>query len=193
MNSSGVAYIVDSSGENRNGIVIVDLESGNSWRHFDHDPRVHVTQQFVPFVYGQPVYGYNAATGGAGYLAFGADGIALSADGETLYFDVLSDQYLRSVPTAILRMNDVKSELRCQANVRTLTQKGVSDGFETDSNGNIYMGQNEGSSIITWNEEASQLELFVRDPRINRDDTSKQSRPGYESRADHVSSGRRRQ
>lgn len=131
-----------------------------------------MTQQFVPFIYGQPVYGYTAATGAADYLAFGTDGIALSADGETLYFDVLSDRYLRSVPTAILRMQDVKSELRSQANVRTLTQKGVSDGFETDSNGNIYMGQLEGSSIIIWNEDAAQVELFVRDPRINWVDTS---------------------
>ena len=31
----GVAYITDSSSEGRNGIVMVDLGSGESWRHLD--------------------------------------------------------------------------------------------------------------------------------------------------------------
>jgi sugar lactone lactonase YvrE len=33
--AAGVAYITDSSTMGRNGIVVVDLGSGRSWRHLD--------------------------------------------------------------------------------------------------------------------------------------------------------------
>lgn len=36
----GMAYITDSSSEGRNGIVVVDLGSGESWRHLDGIPEV---------------------------------------------------------------------------------------------------------------------------------------------------------
>lgn len=178
VNSSGVAYITDSSAEGRNGLIVVDLESGNSWRHLDQDPRAKVEQQFVTFVWGIPVYGYNTMTGGAESLPFGADGIALSPDGETLYWDVLSSRHLRSIPTSVLRMQGGASEIKCRAAVRNLGQKGVSDGFEMDSAGNLYMGNGEQEAVVTFNEERGLVQTFVRDPRINWVDTSKCSNPG---------------
>jgi sugar lactone lactonase YvrE len=49
----GVAYITDSSSEGRNGIIIVDLGTGESWRHLDSIPEVRAERGFVPYVWGQ--------------------------------------------------------------------------------------------------------------------------------------------
>lgn len=76
----GVAYITDASSEGRNGFVILDLTSGESWRHLDNDPRLRPQQQVLPFIHGNPLM---SASQGQPYnrAAVGSDGIALSADG----------------------------------------------------------------------------------------------------------------
>jgi hypothetical protein len=51
-------------------------------------------------------------------------------------------------------------------------QKGASDGFETDSNNLIYVGNNELNSINIFNPANGTTYPFVRDPRINWVDTS---------------------
>ena len=105
------------------------------------------------------------------YLGFGADGIALSSDGATLFFAPTGGSYLYSVPTALLRLQGPASEVRAQAGVTSLTQKGASDGFETDSNGLIYMGNAEQEAVIIYNPANASLSTFVRDPRISWVDT----------------------
>jgi len=122
-NSSGVAYITDSSAEGRTGIIIVDLASGNSWRHLNGDARTRPELQFVPFVWGQPLYGHMAGQPKT-FMGFGADGIALSRDGATLFFAPTSGRYLYSIPTNLLRFQGAMSEVRCQAAVNSLGQKG---------------------------------------------------------------------
>lgn len=104
-------------------------------------------------------------------LTFGSDGIALSADGETLYYSPVSSRYLYGVPTARLRDDSATSELLAGGSVMQLTQKGVSDGLETDSNGLIYGGSLETNSIITFNPANGTVSTFVRDPRIEWTDT----------------------
>ena len=79
--SEGVAYITDSSSEGRNGIIVVDLTSGESWRHLDNDPRVRPLEQVLPFVQGQPLFYQNYPGQPYSRVAFGSDGIALGADG----------------------------------------------------------------------------------------------------------------
>ena len=62
----------------------------------------------------------------ANTLAFGADGIAISADGSTLYFSTTGGDQLNSVPTAALRSQSPNSELMAQASVMSLGHKGIS-------------------------------------------------------------------
>lgn len=198
VNKSGVAYLTDSSSEGRDGLIIVDLASGNSWRHLNSDSRVHPELQFVPFVAGQPYYGFMAGQPRS-YIAFGADGIALSKDGSTLYFAPTSGHYLYSIATSLLRAHGDNSEVNAQMGVQSLTQKGVSDGFETDTNGQyldlplyttisrslltrlprvlgfIYMGNCEQNAVVFWNPNNSSMTTFVRDPRLLWIDTCKLS------------------
>lgn len=167
----GFAYITDSSSSGHNAIIIVDLGSGESWRHLGLTRAVRSESQFLPFIWGQPAY-YTEA--GMPYTSFplGSDGIALSADGRTLYWCPLASRYLYSAPTARLRARGPASELLAQQSVVNHGQKGLSDGLETDSNGMIYMGNNEGNAINVFNPSNGTTLTFVRDPRINWVDTS---------------------
>ena len=162
----GVAYITDSSSEGRNGIIVVDLGTSESWRHLDGHPSVHPAQQFVSYLWGVPIYGNNPGRPFS-FLNFGSDGIALSADGETLYYRAVSSRYLYSVPTAKLRSRDTTSEIMAQSSISNHGETGVSDGMETDTNGFIYHGNMEQNAISFFNPANGTDQLFVRDPRIS--------------------------
>ncbi|KAK7442838.1 major royal jelly protein [Colletotrichum acutatum] len=166
----GVAYITDSSSEGRTGLIVVDLGSGESWRHLDGSPYVQGDRQFLAFIWGRELYA-NQAGNRAGHLTFGADGIALGKDGKTLYFGGVGNRYLYSIPTERLRDNSPTSEIQAQAAVVTESQRGLSDGFETDTNGFIYHGNFEQNAINFFNPENGTDQVFLRDPRINWADT----------------------
>jgi len=166
----GVAYITDSSIEGRTGLVIVDLGTGESWRHLQGSEYVTSATQFLAYIWGVPFYAFQAGQP-LSFQGFGADGIGLSADGEDLYFGGVGKRYLYSIPTARLRDNGQFSEALAQASVVSRGQKGVSDGYETDTNGYIYHGNAEQNAISFYNPVNGTNSLFVRDPRLNWVDT----------------------
>jgi sugar lactone lactonase YvrE len=171
----GVAYITDSSSEGRNGIIIVDLGTGESWRHLNNIPEVSAERGFVPFVWGQPLYYIPGPNMPLTTVPLGSDGIALSADGEDLYFGPVGGRGLYSVPTKHLRDRSQSSELLAQGAVQNHGQRGVSDGFETDTNGFIYAGNMEQNQLSFFNPANGTISTLVRDPRISWIDTSKLS------------------
>ena len=169
----GVAYITDSSPEGRNGIIIVDLGTGESWRHLNNIPEVSAQRGIVPFVWGQPLYYIPGPGMPLTTIPLGSDGIALSADGEDLYFGPVGGRELYSVPTKRLRDRSQNSELLAQGAVQNHGQRGLSDGFETDSNGLIYAGNMEQNLLLSFNPANGTVSTLVRDPRISWIDTSK--------------------
>ncbi|TGJ87663.1 hypothetical protein E0Z10_g1091 [Xylaria hypoxylon] len=175
----GIGYITDSSFEGHNAIIVVDLGTGESWRHLDLVHSVRGESQFVSFIWGQPTYYAASSKSPLSTNPTGSDGIALSADGETLYFGPFASRYLYSVPTARLRDRSPASELLAQQSVVNHGQKGHSDGFETDSNNLIYVGNNELNSINIFNPANGTAYPFVRDPRINWVDTMSVATDGY--------------
>lgn len=175
----GIAYITDSSMEGRNGIVIVDLGTGESWRHLDGVPQVHPEFGFVPFIWGEVVYSMPGQGMPITFGKFGADGIALSADGETLYWSAVGGRYLYSVPTARLRDRSMTSEIMAEASVVNHGQKGVSDGLETDSNGLIYAGNLEDNSVVIFEPVNGTVSVFSRDTRYGWIDSFSVATDGY--------------
>ncbi|KAK0248584.1 hypothetical protein LTR91_020487 [Friedmanniomyces endolithicus] len=174
----GVAYITDSSVEGRNGIIIVDLGTGESWRHLDGHPSVRPEQQYLSFQWGIPLYANNAGKP-FGYNSFGADGISLSADGESLFWKAVGSRYLFSIPTARLRDNSATSEVMAQGAITNHGQTGQSDGFEVDTNGYIYHGNMEQNAIGFFNPANGTDQIYVRDPLINWVDTFSTGTDGY--------------
>ncbi|KAF1968831.1 major royal jelly protein [Bimuria novae-zelandiae CBS 107.79] len=175
----GAAYITDSSTEGRNGIIIVDLGSGKSWRHLDGTPEVRPERGFVASVWGDPLYYIPGPGQPLTYLPFGSDGIALGADGEDLYWTAVGSRTLYSISTERLLDQSLHSELLAQNAIRNRGEKGVSDGLETDTNSFIYAGNMEQEAISFFNPANASSTTFVRDPRINWVDTMSTGADGY--------------
>ncbi|KAF2769659.1 hypothetical protein EJ03DRAFT_312050 [Teratosphaeria nubilosa] len=172
----GAAYITDSSLEEDNAIIFVDLGTGKGSRlPFN---QTHAIYGSVPFVYGAPMYQISGAVSALhpGYITFGADGIAISPNGNTLYFSVIGGRFLYSVPTAALRAGNFAS---AQSQIVNLGEKGISDGMETDTNGIVYAGNVEQDAIAMYDPATTYATIFVRDPRINWVDTMSVAADGY--------------
>ena len=119
----------------------------------------------MPFIWGEAVYsiaGYGPPITRVIYGADGADGITLSADGETLYWTAVGSRYLYSVPTARLRDDSPTSELLAQASIVSHGVIGISDGLETDSNGLVYTGNFEQNAINIFDAASGMTKVFVR-------------------------------
>ncbi|ESK86402.1 major royal jelly protein [Moniliophthora roreri MCA 2997] len=179
----GIAYIADSGAH---GIIVVDLGTGESWRHLDQLQQVSPVSHFLPVLFGTPTYQssrlhpafhWETVAGG------GIDGFAISADGRFLYFTPIASRDLYRVETAPLRVNpanDPFAFIRAAQSVQFLGQMGgAADGFETDSTGLIYLSQPEHNSINTFNPETGLIELFVRDPMLAWPDTLSVADDGF--------------
>jgi sugar lactone lactonase YvrE len=161
----GVAYLTDSSPEGENALVFVDLGTGKGQRYPLKE--TFPIDKTVPWVWGDPMYQVAGALDAIkpGYITFGADGIAISPDMNTLYFSVIGGRFLYSIPTAALRGGN--SVANAQSQVKNLGEKGISDGMESDSNGIVYAGNVEQNGISMFNPKTGFATTFVRDPRIN--------------------------
>src|SRR5262249_21958039 len=92
---AGVAYITESSLTRANGIIVVDLDSGKSWRRLRGHASTLPEKDFLPFVEGRPLMN-RPAKGKPSHLTIGSDGIAISADGKRLYYCPLASRRLYS-------------------------------------------------------------------------------------------------
>ena len=175
----GIAFISDSSSEGTNGIIVVDLASGKSWRRLGQHPSSLPEPNFVPRVEGEPVLN-RPENGDPSFMTFGTDGIAIANDGTKLYYCALSGRQLYSVSLDALSDENVTNE-QVAATVEDLGEKGSSDGLESDSQGRIYITDYEHNSIRRRLPEAmaGMEETLVFDPRLLWPDTLSLANDGY--------------
>jgi sugar lactone lactonase YvrE len=173
---AGVAYVTDSSLSGPGAVIVVDLDSGESWRRLSGDRSTSADPSFVPIVEGETL-----ATREPGkppqLMHIATDGIALSADGETLYFCPLFSRHLFSVPTALLSDRNV-SDAEVAKAVLDLGEKGASDGLEADDKGRVYAGDYEHNSI-RQRQVDGEWKTIAHDPRILWPDTLSVAADGY--------------
>ncbi|KAL9108202.1 MAG: hypothetical protein Q9227_006939 [Pyrenula ochraceoflavens] len=177
-----VAYIVDSSDENRNGFIILNLTTGAAHRRLTQHPSTLRTPDAVP-QYQSKILNFlqPGPQGMLMHLPEGLDGLTLSADGETAYYSPLPSDYLYSIPTSALRNNTPPLAEQAAWNaVSNLGQRGgMANGFESDSNNMIYMLMPESNSIGMYDPSTLQFGVFVRDPRILWPDSAALASDGY--------------
>lgn len=77
----GIAYLVDSSNEGRNGFIILDLGTGESWRMLNQHKSVLRVQEDVPSYNGLPFYLRETGMG-VGFQQEGLDGLELGLWGD---------------------------------------------------------------------------------------------------------------
>jgi sugar lactone lactonase YvrE len=106
-----------------------------------------------------------------------ADGIALSPDGQTLYYCPLTSRRLYSVPTAALR-NTTLTDEQVAEYVRDLGQKPVVDGMIMDDRGRLYLTAYEHNAIMR-RLPTGVVETIVQDPRLLWPDTFAIGPNGY--------------
>jgi sugar lactone lactonase YvrE len=144
--AAGTAYVTDSSSRGPNGILVVDLASGTVRRRLAGHRSVRPDPAFMAVVEGQPLR-INRADGRPAPFAVGADGIALSPDGATLYYCPLSARRLYAVPTSALADPAVTEEALAAA-VQDLGDKPASDGLEMDAAGRLYATAYELNAVL---------------------------------------------
>jgi sugar lactone lactonase YvrE len=174
--AEGVAYITDSSLSGPGGIIVLDIASGKAVRRLSGDRSTAADPDFIPVVEGEALMA-RGADGKAQRFTVASDGIALSADGETLYFCALSSRHMFSISTRMLRDPNL-SEADLAAAVRDLGEKGASDGLEADANGAVYAGDYEHNSIRKRIADGS-WETIAHDPRLLWPDTLSIGPDGY--------------
>ena len=166
--TGGAAYITDSGEKSSNGIIVVDLGSGQSWRRLSGDVSVKAENKFVAIVEGK-AYLNRPKGGPATYNKTGSDGIAISPDGQRLYYTPNAGHYLYSVSTDALWDRNVPDD-QVAATVQNLGQKGVNDGLGEDTLNRVYI-TDYGSNAINRRLPDGEIETVVRDDRLLWPDT----------------------
>ena len=172
----GFAYLTDSSDQGPNGIVVVDLGSGKSWRRLNNHVSTLPEPGYVSFAEGRPLYQTEPGKPPRP-VRFGSDGIAITADGSKLFYCTVSSSKLYSVSTAALR-NEKLSDDQVASTVLLVTGKAPSDGLESDAAGNVYAGDYTSNSIDRI-APSGIVETIVHDPRLLWPDTMSLSDDGY--------------
>jgi sugar lactone lactonase YvrE len=166
----GTAFITDSSQSGPNGIIVVDLASGQSWRRLHDHPSTKAKADFAPTVEGESLMSRQPGQPEA-YLKIGSDGIAISNDRKTLFYCPLVGRNLYSVSVDALA-DRKRSDEDVAATVKDLGErKYCSDGLETGPDGAIYLTNYERNAIHVRDANGQNDRVLVADPRMIWPDT----------------------
>ncbi|HEX3876587.1 MAG TPA: L-dopachrome tautomerase-related protein [Bryobacteraceae bacterium] len=157
-NHRNFAYITDSG---VGGIIVVDLGSGKSHRALDGDSSVMPDKRVKIVIDGKPVLGPTGET-----PAFHSDAIALSRDGQYLYYQAIASTVLYRVRTDALRDASGTGKVTPEKYADTFPV----DGIWMDAKDNIYLSdlQHDAVSRLT---PARKVETIVTDRRLQWPDT----------------------
>jgi sugar lactone lactonase YvrE len=163
----GTAYITDSG--TRGAIIVVDLASGRSWRALDGSPTTQVDKTVKVMLDGKPLRRPDGRQ-----PMFAADGIAISNDGRTLYWQALTGQTLYSIDTGLLRQEVGEKER--QLAVRTVARTQVTDGIWMSKAGTLYLTSPTDYSVKRLN--GATVETVLTDRRLRWPDTMAEGADG---------------
>ena len=178
--SQGIAFITDSAQNGPNGIIVVDLDSGTSWRRLHDHPSTKPEQlsTFLPIVEGRPFLEYKQGGQIKQGAGMGSDGIAISSDGSRLYYCPLGSRKLYSVSTDSLADKSLDEQKVGATVVDEGDRGGASDGLESDAAGYIYSTNYEHNAILRRGPDGK-WETVVHDPRLLWPDTLSLATDGY--------------
>ncbi len=164
----GTAYITDSGA---GGIIVVDLASGESWRHLDRHPSVLPVPGLKQQSEGQPLM-MRKPTGEVAAPDLRSDGLALSPDGKTLYYTTVASRDIYSIATDQLAERDPSKEAIVMKAVKKVGSKpSGNDGIICDGEGRIYTTDFEDNAIRRTDPATGKSEIIVQDARLIWPDT----------------------
>lgn len=155
------AYVTDSG---LGAILVVDLAGGTTRRLLDGHPSTQADPDVFPRIEDHELR-FPAPPGGAPTpVRVHADGLALDASGDWLYWQALTGKTLWRAPTAVLR-DPTKTPAEVGAAVERVATTVVSDGLEMDADGTIYFTAIEQGAIVARRADGTMTTL-VADPRL---------------------------
>lgn len=174
----GMAFITDSSDKGPNGIIVVDLATGHSWRRLHDHPSTKAENNFVPLIE-NPKWPLMVRKPGQApkAIAIGADGIAMGAGGKRLYYCPLASRKTYSVSVDALCQRDLNDSQVGQTVKSEASRAGAADGLESDAEGRLYATDYENARVIRWNK--GRWETIMQAPKIYWPDTLSLAPNGY--------------
>lgn len=125
-----VAYVTESQ---QGGIIVIDLKTGKSRLTLAGDKSVKSDPAYEFVIDGRQL------KDSKGPVKFNSDGLALTPDGDMLYYKPLTDNKLYRVKTEFLRDANIADKV-LGSHVEDLGKFTSTDGMIIDDAGNLYMG-----------------------------------------------------
>lgn len=162
------AYITDSG---KAALVVVDVKAGTARRVLEEHPSTQAEKDVVVHADGKELRRPDGRT-----PMFNADGIALSADGGTLYWQALTGKTLYRIATAALADSSLDAAA-LEKKVEKAGMNGVADGLWMDKNDRLYITSPEDDSVKARNIDGAP-QMLVQDKRLRWPDTFSQGPDG---------------
>lgn len=163
-----VAYVTDQGQDGHGAILAVDLASGRVVRRLAGHASTDSQKGILKFVENRAVL-QRRGDGPPRPVQGGANGIALSPDGQRLYYAPLMGRRLYAVETAALLDPDA-SDAQVAAGVQDLGEKGMTGGLATDARDRVYLALQEHDAVGRRDPDGS-IEILASDPRLIWADT----------------------
>ncbi|MER2269389.1 L-dopachrome tautomerase-related protein [Methylobacterium oxalidis] len=168
------AYLTDSGAEG--ALIVVDIDSGKAKRVLAGDPATMPDKSVTVTYDGKPL----RRPDGRG-VTFAADGIALSKDGGTLYWQAIKGKTLYSLPTDALTgwatasvVPEALTDKSLSGKVRTVGENGVADGLLISRHdGRMYVTSPQDDAVKVRDLAGGRagLTTLVQDARLRWPDT----------------------
>ena len=112
-------------------------------------------------------------------VEFSADGIALSADGSTLYWQAIQGKTLYSIPTSYLQSGTTDKKLH--SHIQTVGENGPADGLWISRREPhlLYVSSVQDDSIRVRNLLTNTYEVLLMDSRLRWPDTFSEDGQGH--------------
>ena len=153
------AFITDSGA--RGAIVVVDLQSGSAHARLDGHPSTQPEKGVEVAVKGEKIKRPDGRP-----FQVAADGIALSMDGGTLYWQALTGRTLYRIDTAALMSDNPEDAAR---KIEKVGVTHVADGLLMSRDGILYLTAPEDNEVRMWTGERS--ETVMSDARLSWPDS----------------------
>jgi sugar lactone lactonase YvrE len=161
------AYLTDSGSPG--GLVVLDIESGQAWRVLSGDPSTQFDPSVTVMTDGQPLRRPDGRQ-----PLFNADSLALSKDGNTLYWQALTGKTLYRIATVGIQ----DAAAAAHARPETVATTEPADGLWMGENDEIYLSSLASNAVKVVNPGDGSVRQVLTDSRLRWPDTFSQGPDG---------------
>ncbi|NHT77092.1 gluconolactonase [Rhizobiaceae bacterium CRRU44] len=164
------AYLTDSGVPG--GLVVVDLNAGKAWRVLSDDATTQMEKDAVVMTDGKPLKRPDGRQ-----PMFNADGLALSNDGATLYWQAVTAKTMYRIDASLLQQAGTNPDAAKGKAEKFATTEPV-DGLWTGKDDSIYLSA-VGADAVKLLKQDGKIETVLTDSRLRWPDTFSQGPDGF--------------